>query len=216
MDLIIWIHLLTIFLLIFLNEPSWSCSYDRWNRGRIQDFRLEGAHLKKLRGAEGGAKNFGVFRVKIKNDFTPTNHILSNCGGRREKFWDISCEKSRFYAKKSYFFQLRREARKILGYFVWKITIIHQKIIFFPILGGRAPGAPPPGSAPVHNKCIIWIKKWLDVARTIVHLMDCLLWNTRLLPISLLFNLQSQVMINYLYPLTYTWINEWVIVSNER
>jgi hypothetical protein len=132
---------------------------------------------------------------------------------------------------------LRREARKILGYFVWKITIIHQKIIFFPILGGRAPGAPPPGSAPVHNKCIIWIKKWLDVARTIVHLMDCLLmidilswlieilpsitihcllWNTRLLPISLLFNLQSQVMINYLYPLTYTWINEWVIVSNER
>jgi hypothetical protein len=26
-------------------------------------------------------------------------------GGRREKFWGISCEKSRFYAKKSYFFQ---------------------------------------------------------------------------------------------------------------
>ena len=26
-------------------------------------------------------------------------------GGRREKFWDISCWKSRFYAKKSYFFQ---------------------------------------------------------------------------------------------------------------
>ena len=26
-------------------------------------------------------------------------------GGRREKFWDISCEKSRFYAKKLYFFQ---------------------------------------------------------------------------------------------------------------
>ena len=35
----------------------------------------------------------------------------------------ISCEKSRFYAKKSYFFQLRREARKFVGYFVWKITI---------------------------------------------------------------------------------------------
>ena len=41
-------------------------------------------------------------------------------GGRREKCWGISCEKSRFYAKK--------------------------KIIFFPILGGRAP-PPPPGSA---------------------------------------------------------------------
>ena len=41
----------------------------------------------------------------------------------------------------------RREARKMLGYFVWKITILRQKIIFFPILGGGAPGAPP-GSAP--------------------------------------------------------------------
>ena len=27
-------------------------------------------------------------------------------GGRREHFWGISCEKSRSYAKKSYFFQL--------------------------------------------------------------------------------------------------------------
>ena len=58
-------------------------------QGRIQDFKLEGAHLKKLRRAEGGAKIVGVFRVK-NHDFTP---------------------------KKSY---------------------------FFPILGGRAPGAPPP------------------------------------------------------------------------
>jgi hypothetical protein len=63
-----------------------------------------GAHLKKLRRAKGGEKNFGVFRVK-KHDFTPKNHILSNCRGKREKFWGISCEKSRFYAKKSYFFQ---------------------------------------------------------------------------------------------------------------
>jgi hypothetical protein len=39
-------------------------------------------------------------------------------GGRRQHFWGISCEKSRFYAKKSYYFQLRREARKFLGYFV--------------------------------------------------------------------------------------------------
>jgi hypothetical protein len=73
--------------------------------GADPGFQVRGAHLKKLRGAEGGAKNVGVFRVKIKNDFTPKNHILSKCGGRREKFWDISCQKSRFYAKKSYFFQ---------------------------------------------------------------------------------------------------------------
>ena len=32
----------------------------------------------------------------------------------------------------------RREARKFLGYFVWKITILHQKIIFFPIAEGGA------------------------------------------------------------------------------
>jgi hypothetical protein len=69
---------------------------------------------------------------------------------------------------------------KILGYFVWKITILRQKIIFFPIAeggtkifgvfrvknhnftpknnifpnfrGGRVPGAPPSGSAPVNCK----------------------------------------------------------------
>jgi hypothetical protein len=30
---------------------------------------------------------------------------IAPSGGRREFFWGISCEKSRFYAKKSYFFQ---------------------------------------------------------------------------------------------------------------
>jgi hypothetical protein len=59
-------------------------------QGRIQDFKLGGGAVKKI----------------------------APSGGRREHFWGISCEKSRFYAK---------------------------KIIFFPILGeGRAPGAPTP------------------------------------------------------------------------
>ena len=31
------------------------------------------------------------------------------------------------------------EARTFLGYFVWKIMILRQKIIFFPILGGAHP-----------------------------------------------------------------------------
>jgi hypothetical protein len=61
----------------------------------------------------------GEFRVK-NHDYTPKNRIFSNCGVRREHFWGISCEKSRFYA--IFFF-------------------------FFPILGGHTPGAPP-GSAP--------------------------------------------------------------------
>ena len=49
-------------------------------QGRIQDFKLGGgAHLKKI----------------------------APSGGRRENILGITCEKSRFYAKKSYFFQLR-------------------------------------------------------------------------------------------------------------
>jgi hypothetical protein len=46
-------------------------------QGRIQDFKLEGAHLKNLSRAEGATKVFGVFRVK-NHDFTPKNHIFSN------------------------------------------------------------------------------------------------------------------------------------------
>ena len=46
-------------------------------QGRIQDFKLGGGALKKI------APN----------------------GRRRENFWGISCEKSRFDAKESYFFQ---------------------------------------------------------------------------------------------------------------
>ena len=37
-----------------------------------------------------------------KNTIKPA---LMGSGGRREKCWGISCEKSQFYAKKSYFFQ---------------------------------------------------------------------------------------------------------------
>ena len=64
--------------------------------GADPGFQVRGAHLKKLRLAGGGAKMFGVFRVK-------------------------------------------------------KITILRQKIIFFPILGGGgACGVRPP-----------WFRPWL-------------------------------------------------------
>ena len=46
-------------------------------QGRIQDSKLGGAHLKKLRRAEGGAKILGVFRVKI-HDFTPKKQITES------------------------------------------------------------------------------------------------------------------------------------------
>jgi hypothetical protein len=49
-------------------------------QGRIQDFKLGGAHLKKLRRAEVGANIFGVFRVK-NHDFTPIFFIFSNFRG---------------------------------------------------------------------------------------------------------------------------------------
>ena len=47
------------------------------SQGRIQDFKLGGDTLKKI----------------------------APSGERHEHFWGISCEKSGFYAKKSYFFQ---------------------------------------------------------------------------------------------------------------
>ena len=39
---------------------------------------------------------------------------------------------------------LKKIARKLLGYFVWKITILRKKIIFFPILGCPPPLLDPP------------------------------------------------------------------------
>ena len=111
----------------FLPFTELSSSSSRCLQGRIQDFKLGGgAHLKKLRRAEGGGKIFGVFRVK-NHDFTPKNHFSNFRGGGEggaRNFWGISCEKSRSYAK---------------------------KIIFFPILGGgarRVRPPPPPESAP--------------------------------------------------------------------
>ena len=63
-----------------------------YSTGADPGFQVRGgAYLKKLRRAEGGAKIFGVFRVK-NHDFTPKSHIFSNCGARREHFWGISYE----------------------------------------------------------------------------------------------------------------------------
>ena len=76
-----------------MNNFETVLTYVNCIQGRIQDF--------KLGGGGGGA---------LKK--------IAPSGGRRENCWGISCEKSRFYAKKSYFFQLRREGRKCWGYFV--------------------------------------------------------------------------------------------------
>jgi hypothetical protein len=62
-------------------------------QGRIQNFKLGGGALKKI----------------------------APSGGRREHFWGISCEKSRFYAKQSYFFH-------------FKISILHKTLLAVNIL----------------------------------------------------------------------------------
>ena len=82
-----------------------------WNCSEIQDFKLRGAHLKKNAPSRG----------------------------RREIFGGISCEKSRFYAKKSHFIHIAEGGAKCFGVFRVKNHDFTQKIMFFPILGGARP-----------------------------------------------------------------------------
>ena len=69
--------------------------------------------------------------------------------GRREIFEGISCEKSRFYAKKSYFIHIAEGGAKFFGVFRVKNHDFTQKIMFFPILGGARAGCASP-----------WIRPW--------------------------------------------------------
>ena len=104
-------------LLIQVTTWHWQVS------GADPGFQVEvrGAHLKKLRWAEGGAKIVGVFRVK-NHDFTPKNHIFFQLWRETGNCLGFSFEKSRFNTKKSYFFQFK---------------------------GGRTPGVPPPLDPPL-------------------------------------------------------------------
>ena len=65
--------------------------------------------------------------------------------GGAKTFCGISCEKSRFYAKKSYFFQLRREARKFFGVFrVKNHDFTPKNLIFSNFRGGGGRRLDPP------------------------------------------------------------------------
>ena len=89
-----WLHMMTThcFIHAFVSSRHGSvflstlvCSTETidWRTtGADPGFQVRGAHLNKLRRAEGGAKMFGVFRVK-NHDFTPKNHIFSNFRGGR-------------------------------------------------------------------------------------------------------------------------------------
>ena len=94
--------------------------------GADPGFQAKGAHLKKLRRAEGGAKNFGVFRVK-NYDFTPKNLIFSNFrggGGARPEAPPLGTPP--------------RPPEN------WKNMIVGRKIVIFPTKYPKNVRAPPP------------------------------------------------------------------------
>jgi hypothetical protein len=71
--------------------------------GADPGFQVRGAHLKKI--------------------------ALS--GWRRENFWSISCEKSRFYTKKMIFFPIAEGGAKIFGVFRVKKSRFYAKKSYF-------------------------------------------------------------------------------------
>ena len=75
-------------------------------QGRIQDLKLGGTHLKKLRQAKGGVKIFGVFRVKY-HDFTPKNHIFSIAEGGAKMIEVFRVKNHDFTPKNLIFFNCR-------------------------------------------------------------------------------------------------------------
>jgi hypothetical protein len=70
----------------------------------------------------------------------------------------------------------RREARKFLGYFLWKITILRQKIKFFPILGGARAGCAPPGSAPEIQYQNAAVLNKIQIQIYVCHIVNIILW----------------------------------------
>ena len=68
-----------------------------------------GAHLKKLRRAEGGSNIFGVFRVK-NHDFTPKNRIFSIAEGGA-KIFEVFRVKNHDFTPKNHIVSNFRGAR---------------------------------------------------------------------------------------------------------
>ena len=79
------------------------------NRGRDQMRKKGGPEFECLWSNAGADPGFQVRGGALKK-FAPS-------GGRREHFWGISCEKSRFYANKSYFFVIAEGGANVFGVF---------------------------------------------------------------------------------------------------
>jgi hypothetical protein len=84
-----------------------------WEPGADPGFQVRGAHLKKLRPAEGGAKNFGVFRVK-NHDFTPKkSDFFPNAEGSAKIFGVFRVKNHDFTPKNHIFSNFRGGARRL-------------------------------------------------------------------------------------------------------
>ena len=85
--------------------PKVKCKIHLHNPGADPGFQVRGGALKKIALSGGRREIFWGISCEKSLFYAKKSYFLYNCGGRRENFWGISCEKSRFYAKKSYFFQ---------------------------------------------------------------------------------------------------------------
>jgi hypothetical protein len=83
--------------LISIGVPRKYHAYSYMANSSMQDTLTSRAHNLKALWLSGADPGFQVRGGALKK--------IAPSGGRRENFWGISCEKSRFYAKKSYFFQ---------------------------------------------------------------------------------------------------------------
>jgi hypothetical protein len=96
-------------------NDSWKC-------------KINDKHDYRLNQRKEARKMLGYFVWKI-TILRQKNQIFSKCRGKRENCWGISCEKSRFYAKKSYFFPNAEGSAKIVGVFrVFLIVLVCNRL----------------------------------------------------------------------------------------
>ena len=131
-------------MLCFTQQPLKKCHRIHKCEGKQQYCTGKGTQLQKICTLQGRIQDFKLGGGALKK--------IAPSGGRRENCWGIPCEKSRFYATKSYFSNFRGGRMKFLGYFMWKITILPPKNhIFSNFRGGaRRVRAPSPLNPPLH------------------------------------------------------------------
>ena len=84
--LIVYIGATYMYAMYMYIDGVYGCS-----TGGDPGFQARGGALKKIAPSEGGAKIFGVFRVK-NHDYMPKNHIFSNFrGGAPALYMYIDC-----------------------------------------------------------------------------------------------------------------------------